>query len=118
MLKKLTLTFTLLIGGFSFAQLPYPLDFAIGQRWVGTDEAAFYGAVRSYIPLGVELFATQLYGIPELGIDRDTLQPYARFELTIDNEFATTAVFVTRMGNSTRVNVELRFCAFSLRCAE
>jgi len=95
-----------------------PVDVALGQRWVGTNEAAFYGAARTYVPLGVELFSVQIYAIPELGLDRDTLEPYARVELNLDSEYATTALFVTRMGDSTRVNVEIRFCILSERCSE
>lgn len=119
MLKRLIAACALLIGGFAFAQIPYPVDVVIGQRWVGTNEAAFYGAARSYIPLsGVELFGVMPYAIPELGFDRDTLEPYARVELNLDSEYATTALFVTRMGDSTRVNVEIRFCVLSPRCSE
>lgn len=118
MFKKIFVTLALLAGGFSLAQSPYPVDVAIGQRWVGTNEAAFYGAARTYVPLGVELFGTDLYAVPEFGVDRDTLQPYGRLELTIDNEYATAAAFVTRMGDSTRVNVEVRFCILSNKCGE
>ena len=119
MLKKIMISLTLLIGGLSFGQsFPYPLDVAIGQRWVGTSEAAFYGGVRTYLPLDLELFGVQPYAIPELGIDRDTLQPYARLELNLDSEYATAAAFVTRMGDSTRINLEVRFCVLSPACGQ
>lgn len=119
MVRRLLLVAALFLGSAATAQgFPYPVDVAIGQRWVGTEEAAFYGGVRTYVPLGFSLFNVDVFGIPEVGLDRDTLLPYVRLELTLDSEYATFAAFATRMGDSTRVNVEVRFCILSDKCSE
>jgi hypothetical protein len=116
-MKRILLTLAVLLVGFSFGQsFPYPVDVAIGQRWIGTDEAGWYLSSRTYLPINTEILGIQPYLIPELGIDYNTLQPYAALELTLDGEYATLAAFATYMGGTPRINLEARFCILSDRC--
>ncbi len=117
-MKRLLVLLLLMFGGSSLAQIDYPVDIVVGQRWVGTDEAAFYGGARTYLPLGAELFGSQIFLIPELGIDRDTLDPYARAELNVGTNYGTAAAFVTYMDGTPRINLEFRTCVLSDRCGD
>lgn len=119
MLKKTLLSLTLLLGGCSFAQsLPWPVDVAVGQRWIGTNEAGWYFSARTYLPVNTELLGITPYLIPEVGIDYNSLQPYAALELNLDGEYGTLAAFATYIGGVPRINLEARFCVLSDRCAE
>ena len=119
MLKKLVIVCAALLGGISFAQpLPWPVDVAVGQRWVGTSEAGWYFSARTYLPVNAELLGVTPYLIPEIGIDYNSLQPYATLELNLDGEYGTLAAFTTYMGGVPRINLEARFCILSERCAE
>ena len=119
MIKKLLLTCAVLMGGVSFSQnLPWPVDVALGQRWIGTNEAGWYASARTYLPINTELLGITPYLIPEVGIDYNTLQPYAALELNLDGEYATLAAFATYMGGVPRINLEARFCILSSRCGE
>lgn len=122
MRKKLLITLAVLMGGFfvssAHAQLPWPLDISVGQRWIGTTEAGWYGSARTYWPLGFSAFGVEVFGIPELGVDYNSLQPYAAFELNAGTEYGTLAAFVTYMDDVPRINLEARFCILSSACGE
>lgn len=117
-MKKLLVTLALFVSACGFAQLAYPVDIAVGQRWVGTNEAAWYGSARTYLPTGITLFGIDAFAVPEVGIDYNSLQTYAALELTLDGEYGTFAAWATYMGGVPRINVEFRMCVLSDRCGE
>lgn len=60
----------------------------IGQKWPLSDQAAWYAKARGIVPLGAEFLGQQLYAIPEAGISKETLKPYASGSLSIDGPYA------------------------------
>ena len=121
-MKKFILVFAVLVGSFfmssAYAQWDYPVDVYVGQKWTLSPDAAWYGGARTYFPLDIELFGVTPNLSPEVGIDYNTLEPFATLELSLNAEYGTAAAWVTYMGGYPRINIEFRTCFLSDKCGE
>jgi hypothetical protein len=105
-MMKLLTTLALLLGGFSFAQVP--IDIAVGNRWSIDGGSGLYVGARATIALGREIWGQGAFLLPETGISPETLQPYVRAQLILDGEYATIA-------GDCRVTQAQQYCALELR---